>query len=58
MCSQSRRTMFEHVFQIGELVLWVLKLNELSSGREVYPRSKVIREPKLGEHNDEVWDVS
>jgi len=50
--------MFEHVFQIGELVLWVLKLNELSSGREVYPRSKVIREPKLGEHNDEVWDVS
>ena len=50
--------MFEYVFQIGELVLWVLKLNELSSGREVCPRSKVVREPKLGEHNDEVWNVS
>ena len=49
--------MFEHVFQISELLLWVFKLNELSSGREVCPRSKVVCEPKLSEHNDKDLDV-
>ena len=56
-CNKSRRTMFEHVFQISELLLWVFKLNELSSGREVCPRSKVVCEPKLSEHNDKDLDV-
>ena len=46
--------MFKDVFQISEFVLSVLELNELSSGREVCPRSKVVCDPKLGEHNDEV----
>jgi hypothetical protein len=50
--------MFKHVFQVSELVLPVLELNELSSGREVYPRSKVVCEPELGEHDDEVLDVT
>jgi hypothetical protein len=47
---------FEHVFQISEFVLSVLELNELSSGREVCPRSKVVCDPKFGEHNDEVFE--
>lgn len=50
------RTVLEHVFQISELVLRVLELNELSSGREVDPRSKVVCNPKLGGHRETVKD--
>lgn len=49
--------MFEHIFQISEFVLSVLKLNELSCGREVCPRSKVVCDPELGKHKKrrQVW---
>ena len=46
--------MLEHVFQISELVLRVLELNELSSRREVDPGSKVVCNPKLGGHCDTI----
>jgi len=35
-------------------VLRVLKLNELSSRREVNTRSELVCEPELGEHVDKV----
>lgn len=49
-----RRTVREHVFQVGEIVLRVLKLNELSSRREVDTRRKLVCEPELCEHVDKV----
>jgi len=44
----------EHVFQISELVIRVLELDELSSRRDVNSRSKAVRDPKLGGHDDGV----
>ena len=44
--------MLEHVFQIRELVVWVLELDELSSGWDVSLRSKAVRDPKLRGHDD------
>jgi len=46
--------MIEDVFQISELVIWVLELDELGSGRDVKLRSKAVRDPKLGGHDDRV----